>query len=102
MVRPYPGAFLTSWRNIQKSKSTSGVSDQHIDLIGSNVDCVIRGGPLSDLFDGCTQIGDDIVGDLRHACLSCTAWNAQASERLGGRSCHGQLSLAEDSSRKYL
>jgi len=37
--------FLAQYPEIQIDL---GVSDQHIDLIGSNVDCVIRGGPLSD------------------------------------------------------
>jgi len=35
-----------------------GVSDRHVDLIGDNVDCVIRGGVLTDLEMLGRQIGN--------------------------------------------
>src|SRR5260370_27597361 len=45
VLTPARPDFLAQYPEIQIDL---GVSDQHIDLIGSNVDCVIRGGPLSD------------------------------------------------------
>ena len=70
-----------SSRGIPTSRVECGVSDRPADLIGDNVDCVIRGGPLAGTLARRAAHRRPALADVRHAGLSRKARQAHASDR---------------------
>ena len=67
ILMPALPAFHARYPDIQLDM---GVSDRMVDLIGDNVDCVVRGGELTDQSLMARRVGDLQLGRLRGAELS--------------------------------
>ena len=79
---PHPArAARISSRSYPEIDVECGVSDRPADLIGDNVDCVIRGGPLLEPSLVARHIGDHALADLRDARVLREASEAHAPDR---------------------
>jgi DNA-binding transcriptional LysR family regulator len=59
LLMPALPAFHARYPEIQLDM---GVSDRHVDVIGENVDCVVRGGELTDLSLMARRVGELAIG----------------------------------------